>query len=127
MAHVERAERLCYAKVYYERNRDAVKAKQKEWRESANGSRHRFSRTLKKHGITAHDFALMWVSQSGNCAGCFKPLDDGQNTHIDHCHSTGFVRGLLCSACNLALGKVDDSADTLLRLVNYLNKGGCRG
>jgi hypothetical protein len=127
MAYIERDMRLSYAQNYYKTNRDAMREQQKQWRESSSGSRHRFSRTVNNHGITTHDWALMWVNQNGRCAGCMQVLDGGRHTYIDHCHKTEKVRGLLCSECNLALGKVNDSIETLFRLAEYVRNGGQRG
>ena len=39
---------------------------------------------------------------------------------IDHCHDSGKVRGVLCSACNLALGLVKDNINTLSNLIKYI-------
>ena len=39
---------------------------------------------------------------------------------VDHNHKTGRVRGILCSFCNTALGKFDDSVGLLARAIEYL-------
>lgn len=39
---------------------------------------------------------------------------------VDHCHTTGKVRGLLCNNCNTALGLVDDKIEVLKRMIKYL-------
>lgn len=44
----------------------------------------------------------------------------GRRLHIDHCHTTGRFRGLLCSPCNRALGLVEDDTDRVLKLAKYL-------
>ena len=113
-------DQAAYATAYYRKNRVRLRDAQKQWRGSIAGRRHKFGRLLKRIGITAFDWAKAWKDQSGRCAGCLSQLDDGQNTHMDHCHSTGVFRGLLCSACNLALGKVGDDSETLRRLATYL-------
>ena len=41
---------------------------------------------------------------------------------VDHCHTTGVVRGALCRGCNLALGFAKDSVDTLSGLIDYLKR-----
>ena len=105
---------------WYALNRPRALEAQRLWRESLNGKRHRFKRTLKKYGISAEDWARAWVTQYGKCAGCLMPLDDGQNTHIDHCHQTGAFRGLLCPQCNQAIGKTKHSPQRLRRLAKYV-------
>ena len=41
---------------------------------------------------------------------------------LDHCHSTGVIRGVLCTACNTSIGKLGDTSKSLLRAVAYLQK-----
>lgn len=61
--------------------------------------------------------------QKGCCAICSSP-ENGRYNHlsIDHDHSTGVLRGLLCNNCNRALGLFKDNADVLLKAVDYLRK-----
>ena len=54
--------------------------------------------------------------EDAECATC----GSKERLCIDHDHVTGKVRGMLCDDCNLALGKVKDSIDTLTRMVEYL-------
>jgi len=63
------------------------------------------------------DFEKLVQDQDGKCAICG---DDLKFPHIDHCHATGKVRGILCSACNTGLGKLGDSVESLKRAVRYL-------
>lgn len=73
-----------------------------------------------RYGITADQWADLQVVQQGCCAICERPLGDGYYTTLDHCHSTGRVRGLLCQNCNAGLGKFLDSPDILIRAAEYL-------
>lgn len=75
-----------------------------------------------KYGITAAEFDTMLAAQGGGCAVCgtTEPPGRGQRFHVDHCHSTGRVRGLLCNECNVGLGKFKDSTDLLRRAAEYL-------
>ena len=63
-------------------------------------------------------------AQGGKCAVCGKePLlrtDKSWGLCVDHDHTTGKVRGLLCSSCNVILGHVHDNPDILMKLVDYL-------
>lgn len=61
-------------------------------------------RIIRKFGIDAGVYELMLDAQSGGCAICREPPPDDRKLCVDHCHSTGVVRGLLCPACNRALG-----------------------
>jgi hypothetical protein len=64
----------------------------------------------------------MFEAQSGLCGVCRRALGDGLAVHVDHCHATGHVRGLLCSNCNLAAGAVKDSPETATALAAYLTR-----
>lgn len=76
-----------------------------------------------KYGITADEYTRMVAAQGGGCAICgATECDDGRRLHVDHCHETGKVRGLLCAACNHGLGKFRDSPLLLRRAVEYLEK-----
>ena len=71
----------------------------------------------------------MFDSQKGRCAICsdiiFKhgSIESKNNiAHVDHCHDSGSVRGLLCGTCNSALGKFGDKAAMLRSAITYLEK-----
>lgn len=73
-----------------------------------------------KFGITTEDYQAMLVTQDGVCKTCLQPDPTGRLLAVDHCHSTGKIRGLLCHNCNVSLGKINDSIPTLLRMLDYL-------
>lgn len=75
---------------------------------------------LKKYGLTPETFAEMLTSQGGKCAICRQPPKEF-NLHVDHCHSTGRVRGLLCKRCNQHIGAFEDSPALLRRAAEYLD------
>jgi hypothetical protein len=82
-----------------------------------------FNHLLKKnYGITSDQYRDMMDRQAGGCAVCGSETSDiiGRRLHVDHCHETGRVRGLLCANCNLAIGKLQDSPDLFLRAAEYL-------
>ncbi len=73
------------------------------------------------YGIDRNEYDMLWESQEGRCAICQTPLLlDDKNTHVDHCHSGNFVRGLLCFSCNVGLGSFRDNPDFLLKAIRYL-------
>lgn len=80
---------------------------------------------LRKYGITTKDYNEMYINQNGLCAICNKEGFRMAEHHklklvVDHCHSTGSVRGLLCHNCNRALGLLKDSIESLEKAVKYL-------
>lgn len=77
----------------------------------------------RKHsyGITPEQYQAMVDAQGGQCAVCGDVVADS-GLHVDHCHSTGKIRGLLCRHCNLALGNMRDDVSRLRRAITYLTK-----
>lgn len=78
-------------------------------------------------GITLVDYHRMLDAQSGVCATCGEPerrVRAGKVTRlaVDHCHSTGVIRGLLCSPCNQAMGLFRDDPDLLRKAADYLER-----
>lgn len=61
----------------------------------------------------------MIVSQDGRCKICGGILL-GSNAHVDHCHVTGKIRGILCGPCNRGLGLFRDSVTALRQAAIYL-------
>ena len=83
-------------------------------------------RVQRKFGVSYEEYKVMLKKQRGCCAnlGCkaTSPRAPGrQRFYIDHCHSTGKIRGLLCHSCNLALGHIKDDTNKLKGLIEYLN------
>ena len=76
---------------------------------------------LKKYGISLEDYDRMFEKQNGNCKTCGLP-EINQRLAVDHCHETGKVRGLLCSRCNLVLGRVEENTETLWNMIEYLKE-----
>ena len=74
-----------------------------------------------KFGITSSDYTRMWEDQGGVCKICKQPEPvKGRSLAVDHCHTTGKVRGLLCGLCNGGLGKFRDNPQLLKEAINYL-------
>ena len=79
-------------------------------------------RLCRKYGITLGDFDSMLATQGGRCAICRKLPEETRRKQlcVDHCHVTGKVRGLLCVACNLAIGRLGDNVEGLRVALLYL-------
>ncbi|MFE1381228.1 endonuclease VII domain-containing protein [Streptomyces sp. NPDC058740] len=67
-------------------------------------------------GMTEAERDEMTASRDGLCLICQK----APAVHVDHCHETGRVRGVLCFNCNSAIGKLGDDPDVLRRAIAYL-------
>lgn len=77
----------------------------------------------KKYGISHSQYEELLRRQGGRCALCRsdKPLSVSGRFHIDHCHDTDRIRGLLCAKCNLGLGSLGESPQLLMRALDYLD------
>jgi hypothetical protein len=74
-----------------------------------------------KYGITQEDYDVMLENQNNSCAICnTKETDRYGVFHVDHCHTTGKVRALLCSNCNQALGLFYDNSEALSKASQYV-------
>lgn len=75
----------------------------------------------RKYGLTLAEVEEM---RGGGCEICGAPNGGGRHgqLHIDHCHSTGRVRGVLCDSCNTGLGKFRDRPDFLRSAAAYLER-----
>lgn len=76
------------------------------------------ARVKRKYGLAQIELERMRSEQSDACAIC----KVSAKLVIDHCHATGNVRGLLCNACNTALGMVNDDTNILKSCIEYLEK-----
>ncbi|WP_078855054.1 endonuclease VII domain-containing protein [Streptomyces sp. NRRL F-5135] len=74
----------------------------------------------RRYGLTIYQFRELVENHGEACAIC------GTNVklHIDHCHATGKVRGLLCQNCNFGLGNFSDDISRMLRAIGYLRERG---
>lgn len=64
----------------------------------------------------------MYAMQQAKCAICDTKPDKYPGLVVDHCHTTGKVRGLLCTKCNLGLGHFKDNKEALAKAALYLVK-----
>jgi hypothetical protein len=74
----------------------------------------------RQYGLSLDDVLLMVRAQEGCCANCRREFAD--DFHVDHCHRTGNMRGLLCSNCNTALGLLGDDPGRLRAALRYLDR-----
>lgn len=78
-----------------------------------------------KFSLSLEDYNRMLEAQGGVCAICRNPETHKRNGKlkalaVDHHHSTGKIRGLLCSDCNTGIGKLKDDPKVLLAAAEYL-------
>lgn len=101
-------------------NREATKIASKKYRQNPDNERN--NKLKHRYGITLADKKQMIVDQNGCCAICNKELSGDKYVHLDHSHSSGSVRGVLCQPCNIGLGGFKDSIEALENAIEYLKK-----
>lgn len=74
------------------------------------------------YGLSIEQFQNMEKAQNGLCAICNNPEQNPQKKKlsVDHCHTTGKVRGLLCHNCNVVLGLIKEDSRILESIKQYL-------
>jgi hypothetical protein len=85
----------------------------------------RDSQNRAKYGIDEEDYLRLLEEQENSCAICGVHHSLGQHGRlsIDHCHTTGEVRGLLCHKCNFGIGQFNDDIALLIKAIRYLDDG----
>jgi len=76
-------------------------------------------RKYKAHGLDLAGFNELKEAQHGLCSCCGIEPDV---LVTDHCHKTGEIRGLLCTSCNLGIGRLGDNIEGVLDALWYLSK-----
>lgn len=80
---------------------------------------------IKNYSLSIGEYQVMFNAQSGNCAVCKRPeVVSGASglkpLAIDHSHQNGSVRGLLCTACNTAIGLFNEEIKLFKAASEYL-------
>ena len=77
---------------------------------------------LKKYGIRVEEYDILLAAQGGTCATCDATTGSSHREvlSVDHHHTTGEVRGLLCMRCNTAIGLIGDDPRRAERIAEYL-------
>jgi hypothetical protein len=77
-------------------------------------------RIMSGYGLSMDEYDRMLTAQNNACWICKCNFD--RTPHVDHCHTTGAVRGLLCSNCNKGIGLLKDDPRRLLAAFEYLTR-----
>lgn len=125
MPHKDPAESLKYRKEYYAKNQRRVRDRAWKWYHD-NQHRAKNRQLKKKFDITYDDYVKMLTEQNGVCAICCKKetyknrYGTVRELSVDHNHTTGKVRGLLCARCNAAIGMLEEDVPRIHVLIRYL-------
>jgi hypothetical protein len=121
---------------YYQKHRAEIIARSKQWRDDnleyfkkrradeyrKHKRTYRDERLRRVFGISTSDYNRMLKEQRGGCAICGRrtPGGKGKHFHVDHCHRTKAVRGLLCHGCNTGIGALGDDPARLRKAADYI-------
>lgn len=105
---------------YYQKNKISISIKNKTRRNRPEHKIREMDRNLqKRYGISLQYAISLLEKQEYLCPICLKSLKELKWV-VDHNHSTGQVRGILCDRCNLNLGALGDRVEPLQRAIKYL-------
>ncbi len=105
-AYKKSANGLAYERL--RRSNPEIKLKYENWRLKA------------RYGITLEQYEAMFIAQQGRCAICNR--EDSNRLHVDHNHTSGKVRSLLCGSCNRGIGMFAEDVKLLEKAIKYLKK-----
>lgn len=106
------------SKAWRQRNPEKSAESVKTWKANNRG-KVIAARVRYLYGITFTQRAKMMVAQGQRCAICLR-FPSGKSLSVDHCHVTGFVRGMLCDRCNTSIGKFEEDPALLRRAAEYI-------
>jgi hypothetical protein len=115
-----------YNKEYRKKNVEKLNASNKKWREE-NKEQDALvmlkARLKRKYNLSIDEYETLIESQNNSCKVCGTHAKNNLKgkLYIDHCHTTGKVRGLLCMKCNSALGLLNDDKTLIQNLLDYLS------
>lgn len=132
---LNRNRKRTYDKTYYKANRTRLLESQKEYYIVNRGkirdyrkeywTKDREKKLARRrdsnYGLASGEFERLSTVQQGACAICKKTP---KRLCVDHCHTSGKVRALLCRKCNFAIGHLDDSSERALSAAGYLKLHG---
>lgn len=123
-------------KAYYQRDPQKVSELGRKYRDKKRGGppratpteeeqllRKEDGRLRRAYGISTAERDQIYEDQQHRCACCRKPIERrGRHTHVEHCHKTNQVFGLVCRHCNTAVGMCSNSYLKALQVAEYIKK-----
>ncbi len=110
--------RACQAAGYQRRyavQREVMLERGRLYR-AANPEKRRDTRLRSRFGIPLAEWQRMEAAQGGVCLICKRP----EKLHVDHCHTNGNVRSLLCRGCNTAIGALGECPERIRAAAAYV-------
>lgn len=113
--------------AHYQKHKERYKERSRTLRQTSESYRAIQNKAQKKarlkslYGLTEQEIIQMVERQNNKCALCFKVFGGKQKPVVDHCHSSGVVRDILCTGCNTSLGHIEKDGFLTAALI-YLEK-----
>lgn len=112
--------KVCDRPIYTKAQRKRRKENPEKYR--TLGREYERVRKLRKYGLTGDSYTKLLEQQEYRCAICKSQNLNSRDFHVDHCHKSGIVRGILCHHCNLLLGHAKDDIIILESAIKYLKE-----
>ncbi len=107
-------------KAWYEKNKEKVcKALKEEYK--TNPEKFKWQRLKNKYGVTQEQYEMLLKKQRNKCGICKTSFHETE-AHLDHCHETKIVRGILCSNCNTGIGLFKHDINRIEKAIAYVGK-----
>jgi hypothetical protein len=125
------------SKSYYYKNYTKARKQRKEWNDRNDGYMKKYLKDYKKKrgaeyfadlslkrkygkGVSVEYKNALIQHQGKTCMVCDQPFpEDTKKIHLDHCHSTGHIRGVLCQTCNTKLGWFEKNEERVLAYLSH--------
>lgn len=111
-------------RAWYVANQEKVRKARRVW-VSANPKKILETRLKHAYGISLQKYEEMLIFQKGICPIC-GDAPNGRRLVVDHNHTTGEIRGLLCYRCNCALGMMVENPNTAEKMLEYIISWGTK-
>lgn len=110
-----------YNKEYYQKNRAKLLSTKHKYVKELGKDLIKNRKLKYIYGITLSQYQIILELQNGKCAICNK-IQDKRPLSVDHDHTTGKIRGLLCLKCNSGIGFVSEDVNILESMISYIKK-----
>jgi len=112
-----REKQLAQGRARYQQNKSKVAQYWKDFRKRFP-NKSKDWQLRRDYGITLEDYNKILTQQNNACKLCnSSPI---KNPSVDHSHTTGKVRGIVCQGCNIVIGFFESRPQAVLKIGQYL-------